>query len=392
MAILQKKTQGISGEWNYRKQLVEMFELDNINEVTLATAFLNENGVELISEELLKVASHVTAYVGVRNAVTTFQGIMALIDLGVKVYAVDCGGPMKIYHEKTYMVKNDFKAMFLTGSGNLTRGGLVTNIESGTIINCDLSIESDKGFFDSCKEQLQALVDDFSENVYLVEDVSKALLLKENGILLDESKSIPRKVSGISKTDKATFEVPAIKTFVEKVKKEKTVQIKKDEMEITVPKSEELDSALLRYVEIWKSKELKERDLNVPTGEGTNVTGSMLLKKGQYEINQQTYFYEEAFKELNWKRGSGKQNKFLYAEAHFDFLIDGVFIEGDKLTLKHDPRTDTATFLQKQPMTHLLWGKTKKLVAKTHLLGEIMTIYKNKEKTDSYLIQIQEEI
>lgn len=392
MAILQKKTQGISGEWNYRKQLKEMFELENINEVTIATAFLNKNGVELIKEDLRKVARSVTAYVGVRNAVTTFQGIMALIDLGVKVYAIDCGSPVKIYHEKTYTVKNNSKAIVLTGSGNLTQGGLVKNIESGTIIECNLSIESDKEFYDTCKEQFQILANEFPENVYLIEDISKALLLKENGILLDESKSLPRKVSGVSTADKVTFEVPAMKTFVERVKIEKVVQAQKEEMEITVPKSKEFDSALLKYVEIWKSKELKERDLNVPTGEKTHVTGSMLLKKGSYEINQQTYFYEEAFKDLDWKKGSGNQNKFLYAEAHFDFMIDGVFIEGEKLTLKHDPRKDTATFLQKQPMTHLLWGKAKKLVAKTHLLGEIMTIYKNTEKSHSYLIQIQEEI
>lgn len=392
MVDIQKKTQGISGEWNYRKQLSKMFNLDNIFDVTLATAFLNEEGVRLISKEIEKIANYVTAYIGVRNSVTTFQGVLGLINLGVKVYAIDCGSPAKIYHEKTYTVRTSSKAIVLTGSGNLTRGGLISNIESGTIIECNLSSNEDSEFYNSFKEQLALFVNEFPKNVYLIDDISKAIKLKEDGVLLDENKVLPKRVSGVSESKKTTFEVPMMRTFVEKVNKGQTKQELKDKLEITVPESNESESVLLKYVELWKSKNLKERDLNIPKNPGTNVTGSMLLKKGSYEIDQQTYFYEEAFKNLKWKKGTGKRDVFMYAEAHFDFLIDGVFIKGEKLKLKHDTRTDTTTFKQKQPMTHLIWGDSKKLISNSNLLGEIMTIYKNIEKDDNYLIQIQEEV
>ncbi|WP_242270916.1 phospholipase D family protein [Bacillus cereus group sp. BfR-BA-01425] len=391
MVILQKYTQGLSGEWNHRKEISAMLELEGCNKVTLATAFLNKKGVDLIVKELEAVAEFVTVFVGVRNGVTTLQGILELVKIGVEVYGIDTGSSMKIFHEKTYTVKNEQKAIVLTGSGNLTRGGLVTNIESGTVVECDLKVENDKSFYDACIDQLESLKQNYPSNVYLIEDEFKANLLKVNGILLDEKKSIPRNVKGVSNVTEATFEVPTMKTFVETVKKNETITETKENYEITVPNISSNNWDLLRFEEIWKSKELKERDLNVPSGGSTNVTGSMLLKKGSYDVDQQTYFYEEAFSDLAWVRGSGNKNKFLYAKAHFDFLIDGVYIEGYELEIKHDPRTNTKTYEQKQPMTHLLWGPAKKLVAKSHLLGEIMTLYKNKQEESKYLIRIEEE-
>lgn len=393
MVILQKKTQGITDDWNFRKELVSMLSAKGYNKFTIATAFVSSDGVNLLEEALSKVAENVEAYVGVRNGVTTYQAIVKLISLGIKVYGVDTGSSFKIFHEKTYTASNGEEAIVLTGSGNLTRGGLVTNIESGTLIKCELTNENDLTYYQQCLEQLKTLKIDYPENVYPITDVIMAGQLLSNGILLDENKAIPRTVKGSSKANQVTFEVPTMKTFVEKIgRKNMGLAAEKEENYVlAVPNENKDDFTLVNFEEIWKSKELTERDLNIPSNANTNTTGSMLLKKGAYDIDQQTYFYEEAFADLDWNPGTGNKAKFLYAKAQFDFLIDGVFIKGSELVLKHDPRTDTKTYLQKQPMTHLLWGDARPLVAKRHLLEEVMTIYKDKNNEGKYLIKIESE-
>ncbi|KMP45835.1 hypothetical protein TU55_08915 [Bacillus cereus] len=395
MGILQKMTQGISGEWNYRKELNSMLSEEKYEKFTFATAFASENGVNLLEEALMKVGKKVTVYVGVRNGVTTYQALIKLLALGVKVFGVDTGSAAKIFHEKTYTASNKEEAIVLTGSGNLTRGGLVTNIESGTIIQCDLNIPNDRNYYQQCMDDLRILEQEHPLNVYEVIDVVMAGNLLANGILLDEKKTLPRTVKGTSKVDVASIGIPPMKTFIEKTGGKKIEkEFKKNNnyvLAVPVPDVTDNEFNILNFEEIWRSKELTERDLNIPSNGGTHTTGSMLLKKGAYDIDQQSYFYEEAFRDLIWTPGIGNKAKFLYAKAHFDFQIDGVFIEGFELVLKHDPRTDTKTYLQKQPMTHLLWGGAKSLVAKRHLLGEIMTVYKDRNNANKYLIEIESE-
>ncbi|MBS8266418.1 hypothetical protein DYI25_18505 [Mesobacillus boroniphilus] len=393
MAILQKFTQGISGEWNYRKELVSLLSSKKYNNFTFASAFATESGVDLIEEFLKELGGKIEVFIGVRNGVTTYQAIAKLLTLGAKVYGIDTGSAAKIFHEKTYTASNKEEALILTGSGNLTRGGLVTNIESGTLVKCDLKNENDMEYFQQCLDQLEILKKDYPRNVYEITDVHMAKELLTNGILLDEKKTVPRTVKGTSKPNLATYEVPPMKTFIEKVEGKKAYKSAKKEENyvLAVPNESQNDYNLLNFEEIWRSKELTERDLNIPSNEATNTTGSMLLKKGVYDIDQQTYFYNEAFGDLEWTPGIGKKAHFLYAKAHFDFLIDGVFIKGYDLVVKHDPRTDTKTYFQKQPMTHLLWGNAKPLVAKRHLLDEIMTLYKDKNNSGKFLIKIEAE-
>lgn len=392
---IKKITQGLS-EVNNRKLLSEMLEVKGTNKVYLSTAFATVNGVELIKDALQKVGGNTEAYIGVRNGVTSYQALLALKELGVKVFAVDTGSDRKIYHDKMYITVNDQSATLLTGSCNLTKGGLLTNIESGIKIDCDLSNKEDYHFYSECLQQLLDLKKLFPENVYEIVNEEFVTDMLEDGLLIDEDRTKVRRVVGKSKTRELNFSIPSIKTIIEKIKnKKKTKAIEKvediqdEELVITVPLHSEGNYNVLSYKEIWKSKPLTTRDLNIPSGSNTNPTGSMLLKKGVYPIDQQTYFYEKAFSDLHWSSGLGEKAHFKYAKAHFDFLIDGVFIPGVELDIKHDIRTDTATYLQKQPMTHLSWGEAKKLIAKSHLLDQIMIMYKNVEKNGHYLIKIE---
>jgi hypothetical protein len=141
---------------------------------------------------------------------------------------------------------------------------------------------------------------------------------------------------------------------------------------------------------VWRCKELRKRDLNVPTGETTNVTGSMLLKKGQYDVDQQVYFRDEVFTRLPWSPKEGKTGYFLYAKAQFHFVIEGVYFGKSELELKHDTRTNTRTYEQRQPMTHLLWGNAKAWIADPNLLDKELTLYSVVDSPNEYVINIQE--
>ena len=117
----------------------------------------------------------------------------------------------------------------------------------------------------------------------------------------------------------------------------------------------------------------------------------MLLKKGAYDINQQQYFRRTVFVGLNWAQKTGKPKYFEYATAKFHFIIDGIDNGTYSLTMKYDSRTNTASYLQKQPNVHLSWGDAKGIIRNKNLLGQIMYLYKVDGKQDEFVIEIKDD-
>lgn len=132
-------------------------------------------------------------------------------------------------------------------------------------------------------------------------------------------------------------------------------------------------------------------DLTIPSGKGTNPTGSMLLKKGDYDIDQQQYFRNNVFAGLKWEQKVGKPSHFEYATAKFHFIIDGIDNGTYELTMKFDSRTNTTSYLQRQPNVHLSWGDAKNIIRNKNLLGQIMHLYRVDGKNDEFVIEIKED-
>jgi len=63
-------------------------------------------------------------------------------------------------------------------------------------------------------------------------------------------------------------------------------------------------------------------------------------------------------------------------------VIDGKPSGSFKLTLTHNPRTDTRSYEQKNSMTSISWGEAKKVIAKDNLIGKSATLYKTKKKSE----------
>lgn len=379
--------QGIRKDDNHQNYIVDILTKD-CEEIILYSAFVKERSIEDIKEELKNNKGKVTALIGIRNGITSSQGIKCLLDAGVKVYAVDTGSALQIFHPKTLVSINRKAniAEVMIGSANFTPGGFLSNMENSAFLELDLNNIDDEIFLEDFLKDCAHLLNDYSKNnVILVdtEDVIKNLL--DEGRIIDEKAA--HRISSVGKNS-------AGKQSVKKM----PLQIGKHRVKKAHGKKEITKKAVVvgnafsgRVTEVWKSKELKERDLTIPSGSGTNPTGSMLLKKGAYDIDQQKYFHEEVFSGLEWKTKTGKPTYFQFASANFHFIIDGIDNGTHELVMKYDSRTDTRAYLQRQPNVHLSWGDAREIVKNRNLLGQIMYLYSVDGKSDEFVIEIKED-
>lgn len=390
MAVVKYLTQGLDETKNHLKEVKEVVGSEEFTKIIISSAYLREKAVILLSEELKRNKDKITILVGVRNGATSFQALQRILATGVELYVVDTGSTSSIFHVKNYVGYNEKKAVAITGSANFTPSGLVRNIEGSSIITLDLTNENDKAYIDTLLNDVNTLIRDYSDNVIKITNEQFVEELLQEGRLVDEAtEPIVKRVGRNNRNENI---VPRMKLKIGKVAIKSGRKAESKEVKDTVVKNLEpaiLMDKPLELVEVWKSKKLVERDLNVPSSsKKTNVTGSMLLKKGKWDINQQTYFRDEAFSGLSWKNKVGRPSYFEYANAEFYFVIDGVEYGKHVLEIKHDTRTNTPTYLQKQPMTHLMWRGSKSLVANRNLLDKELTLYKVENSSNEFVISI----
>lgn len=372
------KFQGFDSQSNVLQDVKDVLSTTNAS-VLITSAYLRKRAVEELAETLHGIGNRATVVVGIRNGATSAQALKALISTGVTVYVVDTGATDVIFHPKLYAAYTDQEATLICGSANFTPSGLWRNFESITITHLDLTDRTDLATWTTVQESIRSLLALDQENVFQITNDSTVDELLTSGRLVDESKVSPSRSVG-----KADIEdgkgIPRIKSHTKKPSSPtssttsgaKKSSKKKQGSPVPAPNAS-------RYVEIWKSKELVRRDINLPDSSGTNPTGSMLLKKGLYEIDQQTYFRFTAFADYDWSNKPDKPSHFEYAEINFRFLVNGIDYGIHKLEVKFDSRTDTATYRQKQPMASISWGDCKQFISDETLLGRTMTMYRDTE-------------
>ena len=99
---------------NHLTIVKEALSVDEVEQAIIGTAFMTEGGVSLIEKELRAISSKVTLIVGIRNGITTAQGIEMAIDIGCKVIAVDTGTRGRIFHPKIYYIKTAMELYLIT--------------------------------------------------------------------------------------------------------------------------------------------------------------------------------------------------------------------------------------------------------------------------------------
>ena len=371
--------------------LKEFFGKPATNQVIISTAFLTRGGVGALKSELKSLGANTTVYAGIRNGITTAEGLAALLELSVNIYVVDTGMTSPIFHPKVYLRLGKSTGELIVGSANLTTSGLYNNIEGSLIHKLDFKVNEHVELADKVASSLSNMIKDYPTNVFQITKLSEIDALVEAGRLVSEealqAAIVEQKSSAKKQNPKSIISRMKLKTraprFIRKKKRPTSAAIV-----VPVSKSGKAippDDGELEL--LWSSGPLKRRDLNIPTAKNTAVTGSMLLKKGDSEIDQQTYFREMVFNDFDWiadERTLGKE----LTTVPFQLVIDGVDYGVKQLTVTHDTRTHTASYKQKQPMSAIRWGESRALVAKEDYLNKTMRLYKDPDEPSVFILAI----
>jgi len=276
----------------------ELFSVADIRRAVLSVAFVNESGVQQIEAQLKENAESVTVFAGIRNDITSHQGLARLHSIIYSgLYTVDTGARSIIFHPKLYLVCGRTRARLLVGSANLTLGGLNNNIEAGMMLDFDLMDVADKAVVDGIESQLSALPTDYPLHVVKVGAIAELDEMLANGRLLDEMAVPPPRQTASAGGYGTSDTVPRIKLKVAPL--HRALPTARRLPKRLAPKVLAPSEVGTTYEPVWQSKPLSRRSLTIPTGRSSNPTGSTTLGKGLLsQIDPVTYFRRNIFGHL----------------------------------------------------------------------------------------------
>ena len=368
-----------------------LFARPELERVILSVAFVTEAGVDLIASQLAEVGDRVDAFVGIRNDITSREGLLALINAGVNVHYVDTGVKNLLFHPKIYLVRCKTQAGAMIGSANLTLGGLNNNIESSVVLDLDLTVDEDFEFAESIIGKFNGLTVTHPRHVVRIQSAAAVDVLQAAGRLVDEASSSPPKAAvgspptGADDLPPIVLKVPRLWT---QVKGSQGGKGQKPQSPVATPAVVGANAVVGLSLELlWKSKALTERDLGVPSGENTHATGSINLDKGLLAeaIDHRHYFRDDVFDALDWKLRSPTVDE---AHATFGLVIKGVSRGEFKLRVGHTISTTSRSYLQRNAMTRLSWGPMKSFVARKELIGRTMSLHRDKADPTRFVVEI----
>jgi len=378
-----------ASEYSVGKQLIKFFADKDFHTFTGISAFASQAGVNGLSKHIEVAKNHlniITIVTGVDQKVTSQEALLALLDLNINAFVFFVPPPKSgkpIFHPKIYLFEGKDKSELIIGSSNLTSNGLFTNVEASLLVSIDNNVEADREIVEQLKDYFKGIFDFTDPNL-------KKL---SNEIIADlvDAKIVPTEAERKAAQDKAEkAERMETESIISKIFPKRAIAkipnefrtTKKLTTKTTSAPGDAIGSFSRKRELIWESGKLTERDLNIPKGSTTNPTGSMLFKKGKTkDIDQRHYFRDTVFSSLKWKHDTKPETSHLErAKATFNIVIDGKSSGSFKLTLIHNPRTDTRSYEQKNSMTSISWGEAKNVIAKDNLIGKSATLYKTKKK------------
>lgn len=364
-----------------------ILRIPNPQRIIMCVAFLNESGLTILNDALAPVAAQTTILAGIRNGITSAQGLRKSLQLGCSTYAVDTGSRSVLFHPKIYLSRNDSEARLIVGSANLTLGGLNSNVEASLILTVSLEDPDNSSFLAGVESKIDGMIEEYRENVLPVSDDLLIQQLLDSGRVVDESiTAAPNPVSSARNRDLDTVLKMKLRT-----RPMRRQQVRRLSTEPLPTRSEPAASVRERWHLVWQSRPLTRRDLNIPDGSRTHATGSMMFSKGALEsIDQRHYFRDEVFHRLDWKFDTAPRNQHMErAWARFWLVIRDVGYGIFTLRLSHNSRTDTRAYQQRNSMTQLHWGREAlHMIAREDLLGRIMFLYRDEGRAESFILEI----
>lgn len=369
----------------------------SFNSFFAISAFSSPLGVKLLDsiEQAKEYFDQINIVVGIDQNGTSKEALEELLLLEINSY-VFYQKESPIFHPKIYLFEGQGSTALIIGSSNLTGKGLFTNIESSVLIQFKNEDNEGLKIIKDLKDYFKSLFEFNDPNLFRIDNDLVEALVKD-GIVPRESnrsKHHGKKIKSSESQAPREKEIPSrnfSKIPWERIKDKSILS----EQEPSAREELELigtleDSGKLQVQLLWESGPLTERDLNIPTGQNTNATGSMLFKKGKViGIDQRHFFREQVFASLNWVRDTkANSNHLERASALFQIKTRGKDHGVFSLALTHNTKTDTASYRQKNSMTSVSWGDAKKIVGKRELIGSSAKLLKNDGPENFFVLEI----
>lgn len=378
--------------------LIKLFKDDRFNSFCGISAFASVSAANILSQcinDASESFQNFTVIVGVDQEGTSKEALETINNLGINSY-IFYQKESPIFHPKIYIFEGENHSALIVGSSNLTGAGLFRNIESSLYVEFENTEAEGRKLINELKTYFNTLFDFSDSNLFALSDELINNFIQE-GIVPTQSewknkykKNTPEKTSqessGLNIPKRKTAKIPKVFRNSSSTQVNNIVTELVEELEISTEELSTEDSLQL----LWESNPLTERDLNIPTGQNTNPTGSMLFKKGKTaNIDQRHYFRENVFSDLNWTFDTRANKTHLErAVCSFRIVINGENQGVYELNLTHNPRTDTLAYAQNNSMTQISWGSIKNLIRNRDLIGKTLYLLKNQE-TNEFVIDIK---
>lgn len=293
------------------------------------SAFASSSAVAILADYILnsKLES-VNLIVGIDQEGTPKEALEEILKLNVNSY-IFYQKESPIFHPKIYLFEGEIETRLIIGSSNLTTNGLFSNIESSILLEFDNSDSEGLVLLNDLKLHYKTLFDFTDSNLFKISsEIIQAFV--DKGIIPEKNRWTQKynKTKEKAKESGETFEIPSrevtkLPREFKKLKKTKEVLLNEIIKDTNMDIDDSIDLKELNLV--WTSKKLSRRDLNIPNGDNTNVTGSMFFSKGDTaNIDQRHYFRDVVFKNLNWKHDTTPRTKHLErATASFRIVTLG---------------------------------------------------------------------
>lgn len=385
MSVKDVILQGITAQ-SHSLEINRMFSEVNIAHVIISVAFLTNDGVQQLKDVFLNIPNSSRILVGIGNGVTSYQGLSNLLSLLGSFYVVDTGTNGIVFHPKIYFLRTENTLKAIIGSANLTLGGLNNNIEASVYIEIDKSDDNFSSLISKIENTIDEIILNNPNNIKKITLQTELDDFFSSGLLIDEFVQLPAK-NVITTPNGTTITRPkSIKLKTQRILS--SVKRRNQSLTSTPAPSSLLGIPLnMEFETVWRSKELTERDLNIPQGRTTHPTGSINLDKGSAptDMDHRHYFRENVFDALSW---STKKATVDGATATFLLEVKGVYVGEFLLNIQHTTSTNTRAYHQKNAMTRLSWGNAKPHIAKRNFLGCFLTLSVSMSDPTKFLISI----
>jgi len=378
--------------------IIKLFKESKFSSFTGISAFASEAGVVGLSECIKsgkEFFETLNLIVGIDQEGTSKQALKEINELEINSY-IFYQRESPIFHPKIYLFEGENDTTLIVGSSNLTARGFFGNIESSLMVEFKNDNPNGIKLLKEVKDYYKTLFDFTDPNLFKISSEIIRQFVSEGIVPTRKIWNKKHKKNTSNKTPQEDNELvipkrPTVKiptSFKGRYKTNKIV--KKLITELEIENNFEFENKENNQV-LWESGSLTERDLNIPKGENTNPTGSMLFKKGKLKgIDQRHHFRDVVFQTLDWKFDTTDGKTHLErAIAKIRFVIKGTDYGIFPITITHNPKTDTASYKQKNSMTQLSWGETKKLIAQDELIGKTATLYKDVTVADAFTLIIE---